>query len=81
MDYSSDDTAGSQYTRLEVAPREQGAAYTPGNGDVIFLNDKTTRAMLFNSLTETECRVMAARFISLAEMAESAANTHTEAAQ
>jgi hypothetical protein len=69
------------WQRVEVAPREQGIVYCPGNNDVIFLNDKTTRAMLFNSLTETECRVMAARFISLAEMAESAANTHTEAAQ
>ena len=77
----SNGPAHPNYVRLDVAPNEQGAAYTPGNGEVIFLNDKTTRADLRNHLTETECRVLAARLVSWAEMAESAANTLGEMAQ
>lgn len=80
MEYSSE--AGlSNHIRLEVQPTEQAAAYTPGDGSVVFLNDKTTRAELFNNLTETQCMVMAARFSTWADMAAEASDTHKAAAQ
>lgn len=69
------------WQRIEVAPREQGAVYCPGNNDVLFLNDKTTRAEMFNIMTETECRVLAARLSSWAGMAAEAADSHKEMAQ
>lgn len=80
MNVSSDNDTPN-YTRVEVAHREQGAAYCPGNGDVLFLSDKTTRADLFNNLTEIECMVMAARLSTWADMAAAAADTHSEMAR
>lgn len=69
------------WQRIEVAPREQSAAYCPGNGNVLFLHDRTTRADLFNLLTEVECRVLEARLVAWAELASGAANAHSEAAR
>lgn len=75
------DTRSGDWQRIEVRPKEQGAAYCDGDGDVLFLTDTTTRADLFNSLSETQCLVMAARLSAWAEMAKSAASTHAEMAQ
>lgn len=77
MHASNDDTTGSRHVRFEVLPTEQGAAYCPGNGDVIFLNDKMTEAGIFHTLAPVERMVMAARFRAWAEMAE-AANEETD---
>lgn len=57
------------YQRIEVAEKEQGAAYTPGNGDVLFLSDKTTEADFFRSLTYVQRLVLAARLRAWADMA------------
>lgn len=73
--------ARQDWQRVEVAPREQGAVYCPGNNDVLVLNDRTTRADLFNNLTEIECMVMAARFSTWADMAAEASDMHKEMAQ
>ncbi len=69
MQISNDDTAGSRYMRLEVAPTESGAAYTPGDGTVLFLNDKSTEQAFFDALSYTQRVVAAARFRAWAEMA------------
>lgn len=69
MQFSSDDTTGSQYIRLEVQPSEQGVAYTPGDGTVLFLNDKTTEQAFFDALTYTQRMVLATRLRAWADMA------------
>ena len=60
------------YMRVEVAEREQGAAYTPGNGEVLFLNDSTQEADFYHNLTPVQRTVLAARFRTWADMAEAA---------
>lgn len=67
MQISEQNTGG--YMRVEVAPTEQGAVYMSGNGEVLFLNDKTTEQAFFDALTYTERVVLAARFRAWADMA------------
>lgn len=61
--------ARADWQRIEVAPKEQGAAYCAGNGEVLFLSDKTTEADFFSNLTFVERTVLAARFRAWADMA------------
>lgn len=67
--HASDDQRSGDWTRIEVADKEQGATYCPGNGDVLFLNDRTTEADFFHNLTFVERTVLAARLRAWADMA------------
>jgi hypothetical protein len=64
----------TQHLTIEIESAKQGVAYTPGDGSVVWLNDQAD-SLTVSDMTLIQRRVAAARFLALAALMESGAES------